>query len=94
MRADEDQFPRPKVLEPAVAFWRDIFATYSQHQVVVHDDWYLGKVYEVLDFRSWVSDGEPLTASQVNEKKRQVNETSAHIRSTSDFVSGCASIFA
>jgi len=80
VHADDDPFPRPKVLEPAIAFWRDIFATYSQHQVVVHDDWYLGKVYEVLDFRSWVSDGEPLTSSQVNEKKRQVDETTAHVR--------------
>jgi membrane-bound lytic murein transglycosylase D len=79
-RAGADDFPRPKVLEPAIAFWRDIFATYSQHQVVVHDDWYLGKVYEVLDFRSWVSEGEPLTSSQVNEKKRQVDEAEQRVR--------------
>lgn len=78
-RADEE-FPRPKVLEPAIAFWRDIFATYSEHQVVVHDDWYLGKVYEVLDFRSWVADGEPLTQSQVNEKKRQIDEAEERVR--------------
>jgi membrane-bound lytic murein transglycosylase D len=78
--AREDEFPRPKVLEPAIAFWRDIFATYSQHQVVVHDDWYLGKVYEVLDFRSWVSEGEPLSISQVNEKKRQVEEAEQRVR--------------
>jgi membrane-bound lytic murein transglycosylase D len=78
--ADERHFPRPKRLEPAVGFWRDIFATYSQHQVVVHDDWYLGKVYEVLDFRSWVADGEPLTISQANEKKRQVDEAKERVR--------------
>jgi len=80
VRAGEDDFPRPKSLEPAIGFWRDIFATYSQHQVVVHDDWYLGKVYEVVDFRSWVSEGEPLTSSQVNEKKRQVDEATARVR--------------
>lgn len=79
-RADDESFPRPKVLEPAIGFWRDIFATYSEHQVVVHDDWYLGKVYEVLDFRSLVSDGEPLTSSQVNEKKREVDEATARVR--------------
>lgn len=78
--ASSQHFPRPRSLEPAVAFWRDIFATYSQHQVVVHDDWYLGKVYEVLDFRSWVSDAEPLTASQANEKKRQVDEAKERVR--------------
>ncbi|MEW6270286.1 MAG: lytic transglycosylase domain-containing protein, partial [Thermodesulfobacteriota bacterium] len=79
-RADQGPFPRPRVLEPAIAFWRDIFATYSKHQVVVHDDWYLGKVYEVVDFRSWVSDGEPLTISQENEKKRQVEEAKERVR--------------
>jgi membrane-bound lytic murein transglycosylase D len=79
-RAESNPFPRPRVLEPAVAFWRDIFAKYSEHQVVVHDDWYLGKVYQVLDFRSWVSDGEPMTASQVNEKKREVDEATQHVR--------------
>jgi len=79
-RAAADDFPRPKVLEPAIAFWRDVFATYSEHQVVVHDDWYLGKVYEVLDFRSWVSEGEPLTISQVNERKRQVDEAKDRVR--------------
>lgn len=78
--AASDDFPRPKVLEPAIAFWRDVFATYSEHQVVVHDDWYLGKVYEVLDFRSWVSEGEPLTISQVNERKRQVDEAKERVR--------------
>jgi membrane-bound lytic murein transglycosylase D len=79
-RADDEVFPRPRVLDPAIAFWRDIFATYSEHQVVVHDDWYLGKVYEVLDFRSWVSDGEPLTSSQVNEKRREIDEATQRVR--------------
>ena len=79
-RADENTFPRPRVLEPAIAFWRDIFAKYSEHQVVVHDDWYLGKVYEVLDFRSWAEDGQPLTMPQINEKKRQVEEAEARVR--------------
>jgi membrane-bound lytic murein transglycosylase D len=79
-RADDNPFPRPRVLEPAIAFWRDIFAKYSEHQVVVHDDWYLGKVYEVLDFRPWVEDGQPLTQPQLNEKKRQVDEAEARVR--------------
>ncbi|MBY0279663.1 transglycosylase SLT domain-containing protein [Candidatus Binatia bacterium] len=79
-RAEDDPFPRPRVLQPAIAFWRDIFAKYSEHQVVVHDDWYLGKVYEVLDFRSWVEDGQPLTMPQINEKKRQVEEAEARVR--------------
>lgn len=79
-RAEDDPFPRPKVLQPAIAFWRDIFAKYSEHQVVVHDDWYLGKVYEVLDFRPWVDDGDPLTPSEINEKKRQIDEAEQRVR--------------
>jgi len=63
VRAEDATFPRPKVLQPAIAFWRDIFAKYSEYQVVVHDDWYLGKVYEVVDFLPWVEDGDPLTPS-------------------------------
>ena len=78
-RAEDDPFPRPKVLQPAIAFWRDIFAKYSEHQVVVHDDWYLGKVYEVLDFRPWVDDGDPLTPSEINEKKRQIDEAEQRV---------------
>jgi len=79
-RAADETFPRPKVLEPAIAFWRDVFATYSEHQVVVHDDWYLGKVYEVLDFRSWVGEDGRLPLSQVNERKRQIDETKQRVR--------------
>jgi len=81
VRAEDATFPRPKVLQPAIAFWRDIFAKYSEHQVVVHDDWYLGKVYEVVDFLPWVEDGDPLTPSEINEKKRQIEEAELRVRS-------------
>src|SRR5438874_7489852 len=45
-------FPRPVELDPAIAFWRRVFAEYSVHQVVLHDALHLDKVYKVLDFRS------------------------------------------
>src|SRR5678816_491639 len=48
-----DTFPRPASLEPNITFWRSVFADYSRLQVVVHDTWYLDKVYSVLDFRSY-----------------------------------------
>ncbi len=79
-RAERGDFPRPASLEPAVGFWTRIFATYSEHQVVVHDAWYLGKVYEVLDFRPWFADGEPATsevealrAAKIDEAKMRVS---------------------
>jgi membrane-bound lytic murein transglycosylase D len=51
--ARADNFPRPASLEPNITFWRSVFADYSRLQVVVHDTWYLDKVYSVLDFRSY-----------------------------------------
>ena len=43
--------PYPKALQPQVEFWTEIFGTYSEYQVVIHDAVYLDKVYAVLDFR-------------------------------------------
>jgi membrane-bound lytic murein transglycosylase D len=47
-----EPFPRPASLEPQVRFWRDVFGAYSGDQVVLHDTWYMDKVYSVLDFRA------------------------------------------
>ena len=37
-------------LETQVEFWKQVFTTYSTHQVVIHDALYLDRVYEVVDF--------------------------------------------
>ncbi|WP_232470388.1 MULTISPECIES: lytic transglycosylase domain-containing protein [Methylococcus] len=42
-------FPRYPTLEPQVAFWRKVYAEWSRSQVALHDDRYLGLVYEVVD---------------------------------------------
>ena len=57
--------PYPKALQPQVEFWTDIFATYSEYQVVIHDAVYLDKVYAVLDFR-------PLLETHSKAKVRQL----------------------
>lgn len=44
-------FPRPAVLKGNIAFWRKVFAEYSEHQTVIHDVRKPERVYEVLDFR-------------------------------------------
>jgi membrane-bound lytic murein transglycosylase D len=44
-------FPRPAALEPRITFWRQIFAEYSEYQLVLHDSKYPWKVIKVLDFR-------------------------------------------
>ena len=40
-------FPRPASLEPAVAFWKDVFTRWDQDQVVYADAFDLSRVYEV-----------------------------------------------
>jgi membrane-bound lytic murein transglycosylase D len=64
--ASETLFPRPKSLEPAVAFWRSIFGTFSEEQDVFHDDVHLDKIYSVVDYRDRVGpDGELSTADAI-----------------------------
>jgi membrane-bound lytic murein transglycosylase D len=47
-------------LEPQVEFWKQIFASYTTHQVVIHDALHLDRIYEVLDF-------EPLTGGVLSD---------------------------
>ncbi len=47
-----NQFPLPGELRTNADFWKKIFAEYTSDQVVIHDDWYLNVVYEVIDFRT------------------------------------------
>lgn len=48
-----EHFPRPESIEPQVRFWRAIFGEYSKHQILVHDNRDLDKVYQVLDLRPY-----------------------------------------
>jgi membrane-bound lytic murein transglycosylase D len=45
----KEPFPRYPQLEPNVAFWRDVFAKYSKHEIVFHDPYHLDVVYGVAD---------------------------------------------
>ena len=44
--SQEELFPRPAELEPDINFWVSIFTEYSSDQGVLHDNRYLGVVYE------------------------------------------------
>ena len=44
-----EPLPRPAGLEPDIGFWRQVFTEVSSAQVVVHDNRYLGIVYEKFD---------------------------------------------
>ncbi|MEX1265971.1 MAG: LysM peptidoglycan-binding domain-containing protein [Woeseia sp.] len=45
-RADDPRFPVPEELEPDVGFWLAVFTDYSTDEGVLHDNRYLGVVYE------------------------------------------------
>jgi membrane-bound lytic murein transglycosylase D len=51
LRADtSDAFAYPSELEPDVRFWIRVYTEVTTDQGLLHDDWYLGLVYEVLRF--------------------------------------------
>jgi len=77
--ANQDLFTVPAGLRSQVEFWKKIFATYSIHQVVIHDALYLDRVYKVLDFR-------PLAAAGMSDveieavRHRTVEQETARVR--------------
>ncbi len=50
-------FPKPAELEPQVAFWRKVYAKWSQARVVIHDNRYLNLIYQVVRLPEPVGDG-------------------------------------
>jgi membrane-bound lytic murein transglycosylase D len=45
-----DPFTYPQQLEPDVRFWIRVYTEVTTEQGLLHDDWFLGLVYEVLRF--------------------------------------------
>jgi membrane-bound lytic murein transglycosylase D len=70
--------PAPAGLHHQVEFWKNVFATYSRRQVVLHDALHLNRIYEVLDFRplaeTGLSDAEiaAYAADKVHSEKERV----------------------
>jgi membrane-bound lytic murein transglycosylase D len=51
LRADtSDAFAYPTELEPDVRFWIRVYTEVTTDEGLLHDDWYMGLVYEVLRF--------------------------------------------
>ena len=73
-----EPFPRPKLLEANVGFWRDIFAKYSRNQTVLHDDTHLDRVYTVLDFRSWAGANGRLDAKHDRMRDERERQAKRH----------------
>ena len=68
---DPHLFPRPAAIEPQIRFWKAIFVEHSTHQVVLHDSFYLDKVYKVLDFRR---EAAGMDAVELERLKREVTD--------------------
>ncbi|MGR8981809.1 MAG: lytic transglycosylase domain-containing protein [Gammaproteobacteria bacterium] len=64
-------FLKPGELEPAVEFWRKVYAEWGRSEVAIHDDRYLDVVYEVMALPGYVDDS--LTGEQ-KEMVRQRRE--------------------
>src|SRR5262245_51590956 len=79
---DADDFPRPAILAPNIAFWIEAFSYYSEYQSVIHSEEAPEKVYAVLDFRNDVVRAGPAEARRLQSRaekamKREINE---HLR--------------
>ena len=67
-----DPFAHPPELERDVRFWIRVYTEVTTDQGLMHDDWNLGLVYEVLRF-------DP--ASSPAQRERQVAQAKAHYAS-------------
>ncbi|MBK9950182.1 MAG: lytic transglycosylase domain-containing protein [Candidatus Competibacteraceae bacterium] len=59
----DSAFPAHSELQPQVTFWRNVYTTWKQNQVVLHDDRYLDIIYGVLTLPG-ASGDESQTADQ------------------------------
>lgn len=79
-------FPTPPELEPAVAFWSQVFGVWRRHQVVLHDDRDLGVVYRVLSVEGPA--GERLTEAQLKWLREQKQQLASELQALQANVAG------
>ena len=65
---DEELFPRPAELEPDVNFWLSIFTEYTTREGVLHDNAFLGVVYEKVPLPENVSRRQ---RQRISDQRRQ-----------------------
>ena len=74
-QADPHHFPEYKIISPNVAFWESVYSTYSVNTSVIHDQYYLNRVYATV---ALLEDGFP-NARKHNRQK--IDQVKAHVRS-------------
>jgi membrane-bound lytic murein transglycosylase D len=77
-QVDTGIFPVPTEIEDNVAFWRNVYGEWGRGDVAIHDDQYMGVIYEVADLPG------PTLASYTPEQKRFVRARKAHYKSRLD----------
>jgi len=80
---DDTAFPTPAELKPRVAFWKKVFAEWSEHNSVLHPKGDLTKVFRVLDFRADAAVLAPnaLAAKKKREESEARSEVEGALRS-------------
>ncbi|MGB5831646.1 MAG: lytic transglycosylase domain-containing protein [Thiohalocapsa sp.] len=74
-----ETFPVPAGLEDAVTFWRNVYAKWSRSKVVIHDDRYLGLIYEVASLPGPIE--ESYTRTQKGYVRALKDQWSSRLRS-------------
>lgn len=55
--AGSSVFPVPPEIQPNVDFWRHVYGIWGRGQVAVHDDRYMGVIYEVIQLPGPIQEG-------------------------------------
>jgi membrane-bound lytic murein transglycosylase D len=63
-------FLKPGELEPAVAFWRDIYVKWRRSEVVFHDDRHLDVIYEIITLPGYVDESLTLEQKEIVSRRR------------------------
>lgn len=74
-QADPHKFPEYNIISTNVAFWEKVYSTYSVNTSVIHDQYYLNRVYATVTL---LEDGFPNARKHNRQKIKQIKD---HIRS-------------
>ncbi len=72
VHADENVFPLPRTLKPAVTFWTRVYTEVSTRGGFVHDARHLDVVYETLDFGSVSAQTRSRNAKRTKRKYKNI----------------------
>ena len=72
--AATETFPVPRDIEGNVTFWRNVYAEWSRGRVAIHDNEYMGVIYEVADLPG------PTLEGYTAEQKHFVRSRKAYYR--------------